>query len=414
MGEIISLGIGNFELSWGKNNIFTDYSHLYIDENLKKIKYYYTDGDELSIEEKDGYSVTLENLKKRLNLLGFTLNGIKKLYNKEFGEYHKYSDEKLLSFDEFYEIFSSVDLNQLNCFKDEDDNFNDDENSYDLGEYAYSVIFSEASIVSYLKKFSVQITKYNGVFYENLPTEIILRVLCDNDSGSKLEVQWRVADVIEGQYVTEDDVKPKLSDLNKITLITEGSTDSDILKKSIEYLYPEISDFFVFIDMQKNYPFTGTGNLCNFAAGLTMLNVQNKVVFIFDNDSAGLCSYDKCVNKYDKTKQIIYYHLPDLYDMQKARTIGPSGENVENINGKAIAIECFLDLDFDDKIKPIFRWENYVEQRKTYQGALENKDEYTKIFHKNYKKSNYNFSKLKLLIDDLVNFISESYSIWLR
>lgn len=39
-----------------------------------------------------------------------------------------------------------------------------------------------------------------------------------------------------------------------------------------------------------------------------------------------------------------------------------------------------------------------------YQGALENKEQYSKVFFSNYKNEDYNLSKIKFLLDDIIAF----------
>jgi hypothetical protein len=53
-------------------------------------------------------------------------------------------------------------------------------------------------------------------------------------------------------------------------------------------LYPDIADFFCFVDMKENYPFAGVGNLFNFCRGLTSIRIKNDILVIFDNDVAGV------------------------------------------------------------------------------------------------------------------------------
>jgi hypothetical protein len=43
----------------------------------------------------------------------------------------------------------------------------------------------------------------------------------------------------------------------EILIVTEGSSDTNILKKGLDMLYPDIADFFCFVDMKENYPFAG-------------------------------------------------------------------------------------------------------------------------------------------------------------
>lgn len=74
---------------------------------------------------------------------------------------------------------------------------------------------------------------------------------------SEYDVEWRYADVVEGGWVRKKELYEGLNNNDRITIVTERSTDSFILKKTISELYPNISDFFTFIDMKENYPFTG-------------------------------------------------------------------------------------------------------------------------------------------------------------
>jgi hypothetical protein len=91
--------------------------------------------------------------------------------------------------------------------------------------------------------------------------------------------------------------------------------------------------------------------------------------------------------------------LPELDEFTYFLTVGPTGETYENINGKAVAIECFLDFT---KFNPKIRWTNYSKDYDAYQGSLENKDAYVRNF-KNVRQTadNYNFIKLTKLLDEI-------------
>ena len=83
-------------------------------------------------------------------------------------------------------------------------------------------------------------------------------------------------------------------------------------------------------------------------------------------------------------------------------TIGPQGNSCEDINGTAVAIECFLDFASVD-FPPVIRWTSYSEKLKKYQGTLQRKDDYTRAFLKaNLKSDDYNTSKIKKLIDYII------------
>jgi len=113
--------------------------------------------------------------------------------------------------------------------------------------------------VSLLVVIFLLILNYPNTFFENLDPYITLRLLAEKDENADFLVQWRYADIVEGGWVSFDEVFIPLSDTSKILVVTEGSSDSFIIKRSINALYPDISDFFYFVDMEENYPFTGTG-----------------------------------------------------------------------------------------------------------------------------------------------------------
>ena len=119
--------------------------------------------------------------------------------------------------------------------------------------------------------------------------------------------------------------------------------------------------FFNFIDMQDNYPFTGTGNLYNFCCGLMKIGVLNQIIVIFDNDTAGNEKYEKLL-QLPQMRNMLVTKLPYVSEFESVETIGPQGTSIENINGSAVAIECFLDFS-TYHISPTIRWTNYVEKQ---------------------------------------------------
>ena len=390
---MITLGVGKLEISWGKNDVFENYCDLFQPEDLKDIKYYYADN---IVEVKKGYSRNLSLVKPRLDLLGYTLQNIRNMYEKTYDYYcdgmGEYAEE-VLTFDEFFNIFSKINLSKVNTLTEYDD--------WDFGEYVPKCIFEDKEIHRLLKKYS---DGRGGEFYENIEPRVLIRVLCENPTAKDLPLQWYIADHIDSGWSSEEELAPKLEDKSKILIVTEGKSDTFILQTSINKLFPSISDFFYFIDMEENYPFTGTGNLYNFASGLTKIKIQNKTIVVFDNDEAGIFSYKKCQEKLDAIPNLKFYHLPDMDEFKNFLTVGPTGDSYQDINGKAVSIECFLDLDFNSPKVPKVRWTIYNEKSHKYQGALISKDEYTRTFKKHLEDEQYRKDKLYFLINDLVDF----------
>ena len=394
MGTMITLGVGKLEINWGKNDFYENFRDLFQPNDWKDIKYYYADN---VVESKKGYSRELALVKPRLDLLGYTLENIKAIYESAYTEYcdvmGEYADS-VLTFEEYFNVFSKINLSKVNTLTEDDD--------WDFGEYVTKCIFEDKEIQRLLKKYSLG--RKSGEFYENLPPRLLVRVLCENPTAKDLPLQWYMADHVQNGWSKEEDLSPKLEDKDKILIVTEGKSDTFILQTSINKLFPAISDFFYFIDMEENYPFTGTGNLYNFASGLTKIKIQNKTIIVFDNDEAGIFSYKKCKEKLDAISNLKFYHLPNMDEFKYFLTVGPTGDSYQDINGKAVSIECFLDLDFNSSKAPKVRWTIYNEKSNKYQGALISKDEYTRTFKKHLEDKHYRKDKLYFLINDLIDF----------
>lgn len=154
--------------------------------------------------------------------------------------------------------------------------------------------------------------------------------------------------------------------------------------------------------MEKNYPFTGTGNLKNFIKGLAKINILNNILVILDNDTAGYSVY-KDIDKIVLPKNLKVITLPNHIDFDNFKCKGPQGDSYENINRKAVSIECFLDYSLINEDVYV-RWTGFDKNLVQYQGNIEPKDLLIKSFHK-YSNREYNYDKMKYLID----YILESW-----
>lgn len=385
MGSMITLGIGKMELDWGKNNVFNDHSCLFQKEDIKIVPYYYSDNE---IEYKEGFSKNIMSVRRRLDLLGYSLYEIEELFNEELAMFKQLcSSSTPITFHDFYNTVINVDIQNINMASDEYDS------DYDLGEYVRKCVIHE---IKDLSSFPYYDAYDIGYFLENLDPYITLRILSENKNNHNLDVIWRFKDVVENGWNLEEDIIPKLTTQEKILIVTEGSSDTDIIKKSINRLYSDIADFFDFIDMEQNYPFTGTGNLKNFVKGLSKINILNKILVILDNDTAGISVYND-IKTIDLPNNLNVITLPNYKDFDNFKCKGPQGDSLENINGKAVSIECFLDhSSIDDEI--YVRWTSFNDKLIQYQGNIEPKNLLIKSFHQYYKQE-YDFTKLKYLVD---------------
>jgi hypothetical protein len=90
--------------------------------------------------------------------------------------------------------------------------------------------------------------------------------------------------------------------------------------------------------------------------------------------------------------------LPDLAKCCNVKTRGPSGENFEDINGRAVSIEWFLDLNYQAVAKPVVQWTSYDARQDAYQGELVGKDNYVRqFFDSAERRSDYDVLDLAYL-----------------
>lgn len=153
------------------------------------------------------------------------------------------------------------------------------------------------------------------------------------------------------------------------------------------------------IDWGKNNSFRDHYNFC---VGLCRINIQNNIIAIFDNDTAGLEKYHQS-QSLQKPDSFVITKLPDCPEFSSICTLGPQGSSMENINGRAVAIECFLDFGSVQK-SPCVRWTSYNKNERQYQGELESKDEYVRAFKQcDLTDGSYDTSKLEFLIEYIIS-----------
>ncbi|WP_279001496.1 HEPN/Toprim-associated domain-containing protein [Thomasclavelia cocleata] len=175
---MISLGVGTMEIDWERNSYFKDHSALFKPEDVKLIPYYYVgDDDKPLIIEKEGYSKKLKYVKKRLDLLEYTLNEIDVMYDEIKCDALCHELQILLSFDDFANIIKTINVNKINTPKLA---VEFEENGYDFGGFVRRCIISEKEIYDKLLE---AVGGKKGVilgfrvFFENLYPYIILRLL---------------------------------------------------------------------------------------------------------------------------------------------------------------------------------------------------------------------------------------------
>jgi hypothetical protein len=384
MGSYAFLQLGNLEVDWGKNDFYFDHGELFQSSDI-------IDRATGDINEKIAFQKTLRDVATRLQLLGHSLKSVQYRHESALVKNDYDIEDKFLCFESVKEAFGGLDVGAVPAGYR---NYIDD----DAWEIVTDRII-EREAVSDPEDVRLVKAHLSDVFSDFNPRDI-LALLAQNPANLDIPLVWNFDDIIQGGWAIEEEFDTEAQPKNRYLIVTEGNSDSLVIRKAFELLRPDIDDFFYFIDMEENYPFTGVGNLHNFVQGLTKINIQNRTIIIYDNDAEGSAKYsESAALSLPDNMQVI--KVPDLEDFKDFETIGPSGQARDDINGRAVAIECFLDLNFSHKENPRVRWTTFNNRNQQYQGELENKVKYFKEFMRIEEVGSYNIDKLQKLLDEI-------------
>ncbi len=396
---MIHLAVGRLEIDWGKNQGFRDHSALFQGErDVADVPYYYV-GDEEGkdfegqtkwktiIEFKEGLSKPLPLVIDRLNLLGHTYEQCEKEFT--FLARLNNFDDSHFTFAALRDVLAAVDVTSLSA--------DYGEGGEDFGKFFRRELAPRLGLDELLRAQPMEFHSISEAM-ENVSAYTVLHLLARNPHAASLPVQWAFNDIDTGGYARRDDFVRTLHPRDRFLIVTEGSSDAAILRHALKLLRPHVSDFFDFVDMEEGYPFSGTGNVFRFVQGLISIAVQNKILVLFDNDAEGLSNYRRC-KALNVPANMCILSLPDLPLFKAFPTVGPDGESVSDINGRAAAIECYLDLDEAARA----RWTTYNHAMGSYQGELDGKTRYMRAFlDQRQRQRGYDYSRLEQVLDVLV------------
>jgi hypothetical protein len=393
MGSMIHLAVGRLEIDWGKNSGFTDHSPLFQQTDLAQVPYYYVDESRgqkengsyhLVTEYKDGMSKPLSLVVDRINLLGYTLKYSRREF--EFLSHLNHFDAQAFSFDDLARALEAVDVEAVSA-------------DYGEGEEDFGKFFRRYMLERLGIDLEVKYSWGLSEGMENLSAYTVLQLLARNPLAATLPVTWQFADVEDGGWARRSEFVKPLEQSNRFLIVTEGSSDAGIIKHALKILTPHIADFFDFVDMGEGYPFSGTGNLFNFAKGLISIAIQNNVIVIYDNDAEGVYNFNR-TSRLNIPTNMRVLKLPDLPEFKNFDTIGTSGRHCADINGRAAAIECYLDTG----TSPVVRWNNFQKDLGVYHGELVAKREVMNRFYEvKDVQASYNFSRIKAVLEMIIS-----------
>jgi len=179
-----------------------------------------------------------------------------------------------------------------------------------------------------------------------------------------------------------------------IVVLTEGKTDAEFLKAALTILYPYLTDLITFLDYERR-PEGGVGALVHTIRAFAAAGILNRLVAVFDNDTAAADGRNVDTAAFAPQIQILCY--PELELAKNYPTLGPPAQRspedsllYANVNGLAGSIELYLGKDVltqeDGSLQPV-QWTSFSQGMRQYQGEITNKPGIQEKFRAKYKKA---------------------------
>lgn len=189
-----------------------------------------------------------------------------------------------------------------------------------------------------------------------------------------------------GYYKPEEEI---IKNQKKITILTEGTSDINIISKSIQLLYPHLFDYYNFKDFKISSASGNAHQLFLEIKSLIAINHKGKIVALFDNDGEGLKWFDE-LKKIKIPENFVVLTYPDIALLENY----PSENNTnENFNGVAGSIEMYLGKDIlqeEGKFIPI-----ELSTQSIPQGAIKYKSNLQKKYLKKISKCKKDSTKIE-------------------
>lgn len=420
MGTIITLEVGGLELDWSKNSRGLDHGILFQVSNRKRMRSDQIDYDYFAEHGEDPGSMemafvrTLRQVVPRIELLGFTLAQVEAEYARSVGAWREEcratTDEEdelepeVMGFAEFRAFVTAHPIRSLDA-------------TFIAGRHRGSEDrirgrFADKTLVRRLPHFSAHDSHaysergYFAGLIGVLHPYSVLRLLAENTANLDENVVWQYGPLVDAGWATASEFTPDARRTERFLIATEGSSDAHVLRHAFSLLRPEIVDFFHFIDVSERHPFPGTGNLLKFAEGLAKIDIHNQVVFVFDNDAEGFDAHQRLL-QLSLPANMRAMLLPELPEFRAFPARGPNGVTRVDINRRAAAIECYLDLKLAGYPPAQVIWTNYKKELDIYHGALEHKEAYAKAFlsqsSETISNGSYDVQGIRAVLDALVS-----------
>ena len=203
------------------------------------------------------------------------------------------------------------------------------------------------------------------------------------------QISYDLTDLVAGECIDHEGLLSEAEYIHdeilaerRVTVLTEGKTDRTVLKRSLGLFFPHLTDYFDFLDFTGAKVSGGAGELANLVRAFTGARVRQRVLAIFDNDTAASAALSR-LDVDALPDNIVVRQYPDTDIARCYPTTGPSGNTEMNVNGRAASIELYLGEDVlrdsDGVLRPV-QWKGYDPKLAAYQGEVRDKKKILEAF----------------------------------
>ncbi|MER8028133.1 hypothetical protein ABTZ78_04020 [Streptomyces bauhiniae] len=175
-----------------------------------------------------------------------------------------------------------------------------------------------------------------------------------------------------------------------LVVLTEGRSDVAILEPAFALLHPHLTDLVRFMDFGHR-PAGGAGPLAATLRTFAAAGIANRVIGLFDNDTAG-CDSLRALGPETLPANLRAVRYPDLELGCRYPTIGPPTCDAPegrfeyaDVNGAACSIELYLGIDVltggGGSLPPV-QWRSFISGMGRYQGEVMGKAALQRAFQR--------------------------------
>lgn len=211
--------------------------------------------------------------------------------------------------------------------------------------------------------------------------------LAIDHSSADVEISCDISDLVGSWRMNVDDPDEIASIFDpiedKLLILTEGATDSWVIRSALAVVYPHLVDYVAFLDFESSNYGGGAPSLVNVVRAFAGASIPNRIVAVFDNDAAA-ADARRGLKDVKLPPNIRVVTLPDTPRTSRYPSLVPGGGTaLSNLNGMAASIELYFGEDVlrqpNGGLMPI-QWHGYNKHLARYQGELLDKHAVQKVF----------------------------------